>query len=565
MSGAEHTAASCVSAIVEHVFEQYPNTARLAGRHDQDGRLPQSCARSAADLGLLAATAARHLGALPDDADPELRADLDAAVRMAEGERFRATELGQPHLTPLEALAEVDLSPYLRPYAPLAERQDALDAHLSRLPSFLADAAGSLPDRLPAGERLLGAEQAQAQAINIGSVVRQLAQAEGPDGQAPDGQARSAVAAERRAAAAEAASVACADFARAVAATRPSPGLLGPDRLAEFLQITEGIDHHPGDLLEEASAEVASLLSALDSAARNMGAAGRRGACELMADQVSDASATEHLISVIERLRDFWERQDIVSMYTVLPLEVRPAVGLGTATTVDFSLSPPLEPVRQPHILYLPEPPAANGDARSQVRRRYLNDPMIEVIAVHEVYAGHYLHAEATACRSSVVRACFPCISGYTEGWAHYAEELAVEHGLADGRPLVRLAQLKSALESAVRLVSYLSMHLMRSPFAEAAALAARTCDWSAERAAREVLVVAADPRPAMYALAKLRIREWRAAAGAASRPSLKAFHDRLMQCGNAPLATVWRYYLDGEHAGPVAGTGGATTNTEVP
>ncbi len=560
MGDAEHTAASCVSAIVAYAFGQYPNTARRAGRHDYDGRLPQSCARSAADFGLLAATAARHLGALPDDADPELRADLDAAARLAEGERFRATELRQPYLTPLEALAEVDPSAYLRPYAPLADRLDALDAHLSRLPSFLADATGALPARLPAGERLLGAEQAQAQAINIGNVVRQLAQAAGPDGQA-----HRAVAAERRAAAAEAASVACADFARAVAATRPSPGLLGPDRLAEFLRITEGIDHHPGDLLEEASAEVASLLSAMDSVARNMGAAGRRGACELMADQVSDAPVTEHLTSVIERLRDFWEHQDIVSMDTVIPLEVRPSAGLGTATTVDFSVSPPLEPVRQPHILYLPEPPAADGDARFQVRRRYLNDPMIEVIAVHEAYAGHYLHAEATACGPSVVRACFPWISGFTEGWAHYAEELAVEHGLADGRPLVRLAQLKSALESAVRLVSYLSMHLMRSPFAEAAALAVRTCDWSEERAAREVLVLAADPSPAMYTLGKLGIREWRAAAGWASQPSLKVFHDRLMRCGSAPLATVWRYYLDGEHGGTAAGAGGPTTNTEVP
>ena len=480
-------------------------------------------------------------------------------MRMAEGERFRATELAQPHLTPLEVLAETDLSPFLRPYAPLTERLDALDTHLSRLPSFLAEAADTVPARLPAGERLLAVEQAQAQAITIGNVVRQLNQAEGTDGRA-----RRAVAAEGRIAAGEAASVACADFARVAAATRPSPGLLGPDRLAEFLRIKEGIDRRPGDLLEEAIEEVASLLSALDSAARDMGAGGRRAACELMADHVSDTPVTEHLASVIQRLRDFWEHLDVVSMDTVVPLEIRPAVGPGTATAVEFSLSPPLEPIRQPHILYLPELPAANEDARFQARRRYLNDPMINVIAVHEVYVGHYLHAEAAARGPSVVRACFPSITGYAEGWAHYAEELAVEYGLADGQPLVRIAQLKSALESAVRLVSYLSMHLMRSPFAEAAALAARSCDWSAERAAREVLVVAADPTPAMYTLAKLRIREWRAAVSAASRPSLKAFHDRLMRCGNAPLATVWRYYLDGEHDGTVAGAGGPTTNAEV-
>lgn len=571
MSGAEQTAAaSSVSAIAAYAFEQYPHTARQAGRHDFDGRLPPSCVRPVADLDRLAANAARHLAALPDNADPELRADLDAALRMVELERFRATELGQSRLAPAEILTEIDLSPYLRPYAPLAERLDAVDAQLSRLPSFLADATRALPDTLPAGERLLAVEHAQVQAITIGKVVRQLTKAEGQDDQA-----RGAGAAERRAAAAKAASAACADYGRAVAATKATPGLLGPDLAAKVLRMTEGIDHHPSDLLDEASTEVASLLSALESGARDMGVAGLKGARELMEHQVSDVPVTEYLTRVIERLRGFWEDQDIVSIDTVLPLKVRSSSGLSTATTVDFSFSPPFESVRQPHALYLPDPEAGDGDTRFGVRRRYLNDPMIEVIAVHEVYVGHYVHAEAAARGPSVLRTCFPWISDFSEGWAHYAEELAVEHGLADGRPLVRLAQLKSALEAAVRLVSYLSMQLRQTSFAQAAALAAQTCDWSKEQAAREVLVAAADQGPGMYTLGKLRIREWRASISPTSRSSLKAFHDRLLRCGNAPLATVWRYYLDGEQGGPAASAAGATTsapttstattNTEVP
>src|SRR5579859_1419414 len=360
MNGAAQTAAaSSVSAIVEYIFERYPHTARQAGRHDFDGRLPQSCVRSPADLGLLAAKAAHHLEGLPDDADPELRADLDTALHMVEGERFRATDLGQAQLSPLEALVEAELSHYLRPYAPLAERLDALDVHLSRLPSFLADAAGALPDRQPAGERLLGVEYAQAQAISIGNFVRELAQDGGPGGPAGDGGA-----AERRAAAARAASAACADFGRAVAATKPTPGLLGPDKLAEFLWITEGIDRDPADLLEEAQAEVASLLAALDSAARDLGAAGWRDAGELLAGEVSDMPATEYLTIVIERLRDFWEQQDIVSMDTVRSLAVRSSAGLGTATTVDFTVSPPFEQAGQPHVLSIPPATAGSGEAR---------------------------------------------------------------------------------------------------------------------------------------------------------------------------------------------------------
>src|SRR5262249_39983522 len=148
--------------------------------------------------------------------------------------------------------------------------------------------------------------------------------------------------------------------------------------------------------------------------------------------------------------------------------------------TVEFRVSAPLEPVRPPHVMFLPEPstghptgpltghPTGAGQAPSPVRRQFLNDPMLEVLAVHEGYAGHYLHAEATARGPSVIGSCFPWIAGFAEGWAQYAEELAVEHGLADGRPLVEVAQLRSALESAARLVAFLSMHTRQVTFATA-------------------------------------------------------------------------------------------------
>jgi len=529
---------------VEYFFAQYPNAARRAGRHDLDGHMPRACLRSAADLERLRAAAAQHLRSLAPGADPELRADLDAAVRMAEGESFRVTELGQVYLSPVEVLAEADLFPYLRPYAPLAERLEALDTHLSRLPGFLAEAGSTLPARLPAGERLRGVEQAQAQAINIRTVAAQLISAD------------DSCAAASRMAAATAACASCADFARTVAAAKPVSGLLGPERLAELLRVTEGIEDSPAELLEQASAEVERLQSALDSAAARLGAGNRREACELMAKQVSQEPATEFLAPLIQRLREFWIDAGVVSLDTAVPLEVRPAVGIGAASTVEFSFSPPLEQAGQPHVLFLPEAPA-NGDGRpAPARHLYLNDPMLEIIAVHEVFAGHYVHAEATARGPSIIRACFPWISGFVEGWAHYCEELAVEQGLAAGRPLIEVAQLKSALESAVRLVSFLSVHLTQSTFVQASAYAAQVCGWSGERAAREVLAVAFDSFGAMYTLAKLRIRHWREAAGAATGPELTSFHDRLLRCGNAPLATIWRYYLDGRDSRSLADAG---------
>lgn len=57
-----------------------------------------------------------------------------------------------------------------------------------------------------------------------------------------------------------------------------------------------------------------------------------------------------------------------------------------------------------------------------------------------------------------------------------------------------------------------------------------------------------ANPAGAMYTLGKLHFRRWRELAGAGdSAAGLKAFHDRLLRCGSAPLSAVWRYYLDGQ------------------
>jgi uncharacterized protein (DUF885 family) len=70
------------------------------------------------------------------------------------------------------------------------------------------------------------------------------------------------------------------------------------------------------------------------------------------------------------------------------------------------------------------------------------------------------------------------------------------------------------------------------------------------------VLAVVADSGGAMYALGKLHIRRWRELAGVGGTAAdLKAFHDRLIRCGNAPLSTVWRYYLDGQRTPAFATT----------
>ena len=113
-----------------------------------------------------------------------------------------------------------------------------------------------------------------------------------------------------------------------------------------------------------------------------------------------------------------------------------------------------------------------------------LNRTTLPAITVHEVAPGHFAHGRVMRRASTDVRKTLMSMA-FIEGWAHYAEELAIDVGLADDRPLIEIAQLKSALEAATRLLIFLSIHMGRWSFAQAVDRAAELNGWSPERAAQ--------------------------------------------------------------------------------
>ncbi|WP_157756657.1 DUF885 family protein [Plantactinospora sp. KBS50] len=530
-------AAGTASAVVDLVCAQYPHVARRIGRHDHDGRLPAVAPRSGDLFTPLLTSVRRHLDNLPTTGDPELRADLDTCGRLLEFERFRVVDLNQPYLGPLDYAHEADVSGYLAgSYAPLAERVAALLRHLAGLPDYLARAEEVLRPSISAGERLYGISWGPAQAASIRGIAGQLA------GVRPDF-------AQVLAPVAGAAAAACERYARAIAGRTPAPDLLGPESLAEMLRITEGIERPVAELIEEAEAEVAAVTAALHRAARRIGEATPPAAYARLLGHLPAGPVADSLRSIVERLRSFWTDRDVLPVQTYVPFELYGSHGAALAADVVFIFSPPLEAVRRPHRVHVPEPDLPRPGQPPAAAWSYLNEPTLEMLAVHELYAGHYLQMETASTGPSPVRTSLLWFAGFTEGWAHYAEELAIEQGLADGRPLVETAQLRFALESASRLLTYLSVQSGRWTFAQAGARTAEINGWSAERAGRDVVETVSNRTRAMYALGKLQIRRWRAAEAATGNKELHDFHARLMRCGCAPLSTVRRYLADAHPA----------------
>ena len=107
---------------------------------------------------------------------------------------------------------------------------------------------------------------------------------------------------------------------------------------------------------------------------------------------------------------------------------------------------------------------------------------MLPTLTFHEGIPGHHLQLSLAQETDLPMIRRVAFFSGYGEGWALYAEQLAVEMGMYDDNPLGHVGQLHDALFRSVRLVVDSGLHAM---------------GWSRERAIAYFTEVLGDPETA--------------------------------------------------------------------
>lgn len=181
----------------------------------------------------------------------------------------------------------------------------------------------------------------------------------------------------------------------------------------------------------------------------------------------------------------------------------------------------------------------------------------LPTLTYHEGIPGHHLQLSlAQETQLPLIRKT-QFFSGYGEGWALYAEQLAVEMGAYDDDPLGHVGQLHDSVFRAVRLVVDTGIHSQ---------------GWSREKAIRYYVDAIGDPDAAAtteverycvwpgqacsYMLGKLDWLRQRAKAKAAlgSRFDIRKFHDAGLLSGAMPLTV-----LDDRMAEYVRSGGGTT------
>ncbi|MGH2397290.1 MAG: DUF885 domain-containing protein, partial [bacterium] len=141
---------------------------------------------------------------------------------------------------------------------------------------------------------------------------------------------------------------------------------------------------------------------------------------------------------------------------------------------------------------------------------------------------------------------------GFSEGWAHYAEELMWEAGLGEGDPKLHIGQLLDALRRDVRFLSALGLHTRGMTVHESEQMFRELAYQDPANARQQAARGTFDSAYLNYTLGKLMIQklreEWTASRG--GRQAWRAFHDRFLSYGGPPIPLVRKAML-GPDAGP--------------
>jgi hypothetical protein len=485
---------------------------REGGRHEYDGK-PQDLSREGVRAGLARLAAARAGGERA--ADPHDEAQLAAAE-----EQMRVTfaELELHRRNPILHLAELDLSCYDRDYAPAAERDAARAEHLAAWPRA-ADAAVSALDQVsfPVAQALLGA-------------VRGLAAGLAGDPGFDETVREAALAAHARL---------VAHVEQAAAQGDPDPAL-GPAGLAALMSSAEAMPVDLGALARQADAERDRLHAQLaDGCARV--APGRPAlevARELVREHPDGAGVIDAARLWTQRVIEFTRDHDLVPYHDGVCL-VGPAPPSRRWAMAMMSSAAPGEP-EGPSWYHITPPEESWPDREKEEWLEVFSDTTLPGITLHEVAPGHFSHGRAMRRLASPVRSTVTS-SAFVEGWAHYAEEMAIEEGFGNGDPRIAIGVWLEALVRVTRLACAIGVHTAGMTVEHSAQRFEADTHLSGPAALSEARRATFDPTYGRYTWGKLEILKLRERARKdwGTGFTLQRFHKALMDLGSPPLGLL--------------------------
>ncbi len=529
--------------IIDHYHVLRPTRAASLGLHEYDGQLPDLSADATDRWARSARERLTQLAAIRDSELPgPRRLDRRLLQLLLDGALFDLEDARELDRNPMTYLFQPDLTDYLvRNYAPVADRLGSVIQILNAVPSLLEVARHRLEPVLPRPFVTLS--------IQIASGLPDLF-AESSSLAATESSSVRAALADARAGA-ETAVRGFADWLKAERLPRANDDFaLGRERFQRLLWVREGLTTPVEEVLRRGRADLARNQARLAEIARREAAP----VGQLIARLNDHHPTPAELIPLAQRLTDdaraFVRERDLATIPEPEVCHVRetPAWARDLWTA---ALSPP-GPFEKPvdGIYWITSVnPAWTASQQEEWMRTY-NFAMLKNTTIHEVWPGHYLQAlHFRRTEQSLARRVWWSYS-FTEGWAHYCEQAALEAGYDGGSLAAEVTQLKDALIRDGRLVASIGLHTQGMSVAAATEMLRTEAHLEPIHAEREAIRGTYNPEYFCYTLGKLEILEVRARHLAGRyHSSLKEFHDTLLGFGAPPIG-----YLEALVAGrPVA------------
>ena len=163
----------------------------------------------------------------------------------------------------------------------------------------------------------------------------------------------------------------------------------------------------------------------------------------------------------------------------------------------------------------------------------------LKIISIHEVYPGHFVHSLHNRYGRALPLVNRAATSyAFSEGWAHYTEQMMLETEYGQGKPELLLTQLLEALVRNCRYMCSIAMHTGDMTVDQATRFFVENAYMGEHPARREALRGVFDPGYLNYTLGKLMILKLREDYRREQNGgySLRAFHDHLLSYGAPPL-----------------------------
>ena len=520
--------------IKEH-WDFYPTAGSRIGRHEYDGRLPDlSPTQTARREGELQRSLTELQSLDANTLDESSRMSYQIMELFLRRELFIFNDLKPLENNPMRHTGYLNVSGYIRrDYAPLEDRLRSATEAMKQAPDFLDVLDSALADSLSSHVVDMSVESYSGMARFYRVDLAEAAQ----------GVTDTEIINEFNQARESAASALDRFAERLRIRGKGGPGgfAIGSALYSGMLSTGEGLDAPLSQISAIGQANLEDNLAQIKELAQRI--APGRSVVEIVEEIGRNHPQADDLIpetrNMLEDIRQSLIDFDVISV----PSEDRCQV-IETPTYMRYAFAAmdsagALETKAKESFYYVTP---VEDDWNHKQREEWLsnfNYDTLKIISIHEVYPGHFVHhlhnryGEELPLVNRVATAY-----SFTEGWAHYTEQMMLETKYGDNQPRLLLTQLLEALVRNCRYMCSLRMHTEGMTLEEATKFFMENAYMAELPARREALRGTFDPGYLNYTLGKLMIlklrEDFKREQGSAY--SLKEFHDRLLAFGGPAL-----------------------------